>query len=349
MKEDKATHSATWKSPSNLAIVKYWGKKDFQEPVNPSVSFSLSRAYTKTTVSLAQKKGSGFTFYLDNREEPGFRPRIQKFLDHVRARVPLIGNHHINIFSTNTFPHSSGIASSASAMSALVLCLADLQQQVSDRHHLNIREVSSLARMGSGSAARSVYGGWSIWGRIPEIPESSDHYAIPLPNEIHPLFKTLHDDVLIVSGQSKKVSSSAGHAMMNDHPYREGRIIQARENTLKLIRSLEQGNMDDFIEVTENEALSLHGLMMSSMPSYTLLHPNSLRIIREISVFREATGLPVTFSLDAGPNIHLLYPHHIEEEIIAWEQKQLQTFCEDGRIIRDRIGSGPEKIIDTNR
>ncbi|WP_245531784.1 hypothetical protein [Anaerophaga thermohalophila] len=204
MQEDKPIHQTTWKSPSNLAIVKYWGKKDFQEPVNPSVSFSLSRACTKTTVSLAPKEGSGFTFCLDNREEPGFRPKIQKFLDHVRARIPLIENYHINIFSTNTFPHSSGIASSASAMSALALCLADLQQQVSDRHYLNIREVSSLARMGSGSAARSVYGGWSIWGRIPEIPESSDHYAIPLPDEIHPLFKTLHDDVLIVSGQSKK-------------------------------------------------------------------------------------------------------------------------------------------------
>ena len=339
--------TTTWQTPSNIAIVKYWGKRGLQEPVNPSISFSLSESVTKTKVSLGTEPKEDFQFLLEGKEVPGFDTKIRTFLNLAQVRLPLIKNYFLKIESSNTFPHSAGIASSASAMSALALSLADLQQQIDGNKTLDISEVSSLARLGSGSAARSVYGGWNIWGRLTEIPESSDNYAIPVPVSVAPVFQNFHDDILIVKSDSKPVSSSAGHALMNNHPYREGRIAQAHNNTLRLLKHLEEGNLEGFIDICESEALSLHALMMSSNPSYTLLQPNSLLLIEKIREFRRSREIPVSFTMDAGPNVHLLYPHEFAEEVKNWQEQQLKPLCEDGRIIRDFVGRGPQKIITT--
>lgn len=336
-----------WQTPSNIAIVKYWGKRDVQEPVNPSVSFSLSEAVTRTQITSTPSEKGGFSFHLDGKEVPGFHSKISKFLELAKVRLPIIKDHFLQIESSNTFPHSTGIASSASAMSALAFCLADLQQQITSESSLDISEVSSLARLGSGSAARSVYGGWNLWGRLTEIPESSDHYAVPVPVSVNPVFQNFHDDILIVRSDKKPVSSSAGHALMNHHPYRNGRIQQAHKNTLSLIKTLETGNLDRFIELAESEALSLHALMMSSTPSYTLLQPNSLLLIEKIRAFRKTKDIPVSFTMDAGPNIHLLYPHEFSKEIIQWQDTALKHLCEESRIIRDYVGKGPHKIINS--
>ncbi|MFW6268339.1 MAG: diphosphomevalonate/mevalonate 3,5-bisphosphate decarboxylase family protein [Marinilabiliaceae bacterium] len=344
MNETRSYFSA-WKAPSNLAIVKYWGKKGIQEPVNPSISMSLSESVTTTRVKAVPRERGSVTFRLNNREAPAFLARIEKFIINLQDRLPFLSQYHLEIDSQNTFPHSSGIASSASAMCTLTFCLADLQQQIDPSRSIHIEEVSSIARLGSGSASRSVFGGWNLWGRTTVIPESSDHYAVPL--EVAPVFQNYHDDVLIIDSSQKSVSSSHGHALMNHHPYREGRISQALENTTQLLKHLQSGNTEDFTEVAESEALSLHGLMMSSSPGYTLLRPGTLEVIHETRKFREKTGIPVAFSLDAGPNIHLLYPGSFQEEINKWEETTLKQFCENGQIIRDRVGKGPEKIIET--
>ncbi|RCW38310.1 diphosphomevalonate decarboxylase [Marinilabilia salmonicolor] len=339
--------NTTWKTPSNIAIVKYWGKRDVQEPVNPSISFSLSEATTTTKITASPSEKGGFTFLLDGKEQGSFDKKIRKFLELAQVRLPLIKDHFLKIESSNTFPHSTGIASSASAMSALAFCLADLQHQITPENPLDISEVSSVARLGSGSAARSVYGGWNLWGRLTEIPESSDHYAVPVPVSVNPVFQKFHDDILIVKSEKKPVSSSAGHALMNHHPYRNGRIKQAHDNTLNLIKYLETGNLEGFIEMAESEALSLHALMMSSTPSYTLLQPNSLLLIEKIREFRKTKDIPVSFTMDAGPNIHLLYPDEYQKEISGWQEKELQPLCEKSRIIRDNVGNGPQKIINS--
>lgn len=339
--------TSKWQAPSNIAIVKYWGKRDIQEPVNPSVSFSLSEAVSRTQITSTPSEDGGFSFHLEGKEVPGFHGKISKFLELAMGRLPMIKNHFLKIESSNTFPHSTGIASSASAMSALAFCLADLQQQITPKNSLDISEVSSLARLGSGSAARSVYGGWNLWGRLTEIPESSDHYAVPVPVSVDPVFQEFHDDILIVKSDKKPVSSSEGHALMNYHPYRTGRIKQAHKNTLSLIKILETGDLDGFIELAESEALSLHALMMSSTPSYTLLQPNSILLIEKIREFRKTKDIPVSFTMDAGPNIHLLYPHEFSKEIAQWEDTTLKPLCEDRRIITDYIGKGPQKIINS--
>ena len=343
MKNDNRSYISTWKAPSNLAIVKYWGKKGFQEPVNPSLSFSLSASFSQTRIQALEAEDPGIDFQLNGQEVPPFLSRIQSFKKTIENHLPFTRNYHLKIRSENTFPHSSGIASSASAMSSIALCLADLQQQIALSRHIDIQEVSSLARQGSGSASRSVLGGWNLWGRTPAIPESSDHYAIHL--EVADVFQNYHDDILIVDSSPKPVSSSQGHALMDHHPYREGRITQARENTIQLLKHLQSGDMEKFTEITESEALSLHSLMMSSSPGYTLMQPATLKIIREVRQFRNKTGIPVAFSMDAGPNIHLLYPDADTLAVRSWQETHIKPYLENEKIIHDLVGQGPEKII----
>ncbi len=338
------TLSSTWQSPSNLAIVKYWGKKEVQVPINPSVSFTLSEAVTITRVAISPKTGGGLSFRLDGMEQPSFLPKINTFLQLTRPFLPHLNNFFLNIESHNSFPHSSGIASSASSMSALALCLCDLEAQLAGSQTINLKLASTLARLGSGSAARSVYGGWNLWGRMPGFSKSSDNFAIPLPVTPAPIFRNLHNDILIISSKIKSVSSSEGHRLMNSHPYKEGRLRQARTNTMELTELLKSGDMDAFINLAENEALSLHALMMSSSPGYTLLHANTLEAIQRVRSWRKESNIPVGFSLDAGPNLHILYPDAYAPSVKDWMTTALVPLCESKTVIRDRIGDGPQKL-----
>ena len=334
-----------WKSPSNLAIVKYWGKKKVQKPLNPSISFSLKNAITTTRVSAKPSKEGGFTFFLDGNEKDTFNDKVANLIKMASSTLPFIATHHLTINSSNTFPHSSGIASSASSMSALALCLTDLQQIIdNEKRPLDIQGVSKLARLGSGSAARSLYGGWTVWGESNDIANSSDNYAVKLSN-VHDNFMQIANAIVIIEPKTKKVSSTQGHALMNNHPYGKARIKQANDNSLKLLEVLKSGDWNKFFDIAENEALSLHALMMSSNPGYTLLHPNSLKVIEEVRRVRSEDNLPVGFSMDAGPNIHLLYPKNEETNILLWLESNIRPLCHQQRIIFDELGDGPEKII----
>jgi diphosphomevalonate decarboxylase len=256
-----------------------------------------------------------------------------------------VKDFHLMIDTDNSFPHSSGIASSASAMSALALCIAELQVTVDgDTHDERFqREVSIMARLGSGSACRSVYGPVCLWGSTPMMPGSSDEYAIPLPN-IHPVFQTLRDSILIISEEKKQVSSSAGHGLMQGHQFASARIAQATQNLKMLLPALHSGDIVTFGRIAEAEALSLHALMMTSDPAYILIQPNTLQVIQRTKAFRESSGIPVYFTLDAGPNVHLLFPESHEAQVKAWINEELVAFCENGRVIHDHAGGGPRRL-----
>ena len=112
------------------------------------------------------------------------------------------------------------------------------------------------------------------------------------------------------------------------------------------MKTLETGDFDSFIEVVENEAMTLHSLMMSSNPSYTLLLPNTLNILNKIREFRNETKLPICFTLDAGPNVHLIFPKSIEQRINEYVEKELLVYCEPKICIKDFIGDGPKRLSD---
>lgn len=341
------TYTSSWLCPSNIALVKYWGKRPEQLPMNPSLSFSLKQARTNTAVNLGTPKAKRVNFLFEGEQSP-FSARIEKYLDKLSIEMPWINDFSFEIQSENTFPHSTGIASSASAFGALALCLADLDYQIqgaSIETDKFWQSASRLARIGSGSASRSVYGGFAWWGKSVVLKGSTDCYAVPVSAHIHKSYFSLCDAVLLVDSKKKKVSSSAGHELINDHPYREARISQANQTIAKLYELMQSdGNRLAFIDLVEQETLSLHALMMTSTPSFMLLKPGSLEIIEKIRDFRAQTRLPVGFTIDAGPNIHLLYWQEDQEAVHDFIRAELLYHTESGAWLDDRVGNGPVKL-----
>ena len=347
---DKMEGKVTYKSPSNIALVKYWGKKEHQVPANPSISFTLDTCATTTTVSYKKlnNKASDFSFDLlfDGKPKEDFKPKISTFLKRTEPYLPFLKAYHFTIETSNSFPHSSGIASSASGMSALALCLMELERELNPNMDSDFfkRKASFLARLGSGSASRSIEGNLMQWGAHKDTQESSDLYAIRYPYKVHPIFNNYQDSILLVDKGSKQVSSSLGHDLMHDHPFAEQRFDQAHKNLTKLKKVFEEGDLLEFIKIVESEALTLHAMMMTSMPYFILMKPNTLEIINKIWAFRESSKTHVCFTLDAGANVHVLYPENEKEEVYQFINNELVAYCENGQYICDQIGNGAEKL-----
>ena len=336
-----------WQSPSNIALVKYWGKRGKQLPQNPSISFTLSECRTETFIAFEKADSFGFRFFFEGQENPSFGAKIEKFLLDNQAFFPFINQLHLKVESRNTFPHSSGIASSASSMSAFVMGLLEIESLLvgPSTGSGTLTKASYFSRLASGSAARSVYPKMALWGATEAYEGSSDEYAVPLENDIHPIFKTFHDSILIVSGETKSVSSRAGHALMEGNPYAPARYAQANENIKNLLAALKSGDLETFMNITESEALQLHALMMCSNPSFILMKPNTLRIIEAVREFRNETHIPLCFTLDAGPNVHLLYPESEAEIVEDFIKNTLLAYCDEGRWMADHVGHGPKKLL----
>lgn len=339
-----------WTCPSNIALIKYWGKKPGQIPMNPSLSMTLQEARTTMRIRYSYKpgyRGERLLFRFEGKEAPAFRERIRTYLDGLAALLPFLAQTRLEIDSENSFPHSSGIASSASAMGALALCLVQLEVSLAgpvDRE-LFWQKASRLARLGSGSASRSIYPQFAMWGRSGLWEKSSDEFAVPV-KAVHETFRDLRDSILLVDEGPKPVSSSRGHSLMATNPFAEVRYRQAGENLERMQGVLREGDWQGFISIMEEEALSLHALMMTGRPGYVLLKPGSLAILQGIRQFREETGCRLGFTLDAGANVHLLYAGADAGRVDALISTRLLGYCENGRVIRDRIGTGPQKLED---
>src|SRR5690606_20445530 len=143
---------------------------------------------------------------------------------------------------------------------------------------------------------------------------SSDLYATEI-NDVHENFKHMLDAILIVDDEPKKVSSSVGHSLMNNHMYAENRFLQANKHAAIIIKTLYNGDFEEFIQITESEALALHAMMMTSENYYLLMKPGTIHAIEKIVDFRKRTGVPICFTLDAGPNVHVLYPEKYKNDV----------------------------------
>ena len=244
---------------------------------------------------------------------------------------------NIHVETKNTFPHGTGIASSASGMSAFALGLTDYifssAQLPQDEKFFQV--ASYLSRLASGSACRSIYGGFASWGDI------SNEYASPF--EVHPDLAHLQDTVLVVSAEEKIVSSRAGHDRMSGHGFAAARYVEAKKNYERLTSAMKSGDFNEVGLILENEALQLHAMMMTSPHSFTLLRPNTLAAIEAVRAFRAETKLPLYFTLDAGPNLHLIYPEENKNKISTFIGTELKPLSVS--IIDDQRGEGPVKCL----
>jgi len=339
--ETKEFHSE-WISPSNIAFIKYWGKKGHQIPANPSFSMTLSQCVTKTSVKFTPSENLFVDLKLDGVSMPSFGAKIETYLISIADELPWIKNLNISVETSNTFPHGTGIASSASGMSAFALNLMSYISFLSSesKDDLFYKRASYLARLASGSACRSIFGGFSSWGEYGPS-DASDKYASPLIP--HADLSFLHDSILVVSSQEKKTSSTSGHKKMDEHYFAQARYRQARDHFDRGIAALKTGDMEEVGSLLEKEALSLHGMMMTTPDYYMLMRPNTLKIIELIWDFRSSTKIPLYFTLDAGPNLHLIYPDYYKNKVQTFITHELSNFCE--QIIHDFTGKGPSQCL----
>lgn len=340
--------SFKWSAPSNIALVKYWGKKENQIPANPSISFTLNNCKTITSITVTKKAPTAdisFDLLFEGKPKEDFKPKILKFLQRIEKYCPYIKEYHFVIDTNNTFPHSSGIASSASGMAALAMNIMALEKEInpSITEAYFFQKASFLARLGSGSACRSVKGEVVIWGEHKETENTSNLFGIAF-DDLHANFKNYQDTILLVDKGEKQVSSTIGHDLMNGHPFAQQRFAQAHTNLSKIKAILASGNIEAFITIVESEALTLHAMMMASNPYFILMKPNTLEIINAIWRFRNKTKTLVCFTLDAGANVHVLYPENVKDKVLQFINSELVGYCQNEQYICDAIGNGAKSF-----
>jgi diphosphomevalonate decarboxylase len=316
----------------NIALIKYWGKQPFESdpdrnwPLNPSLSFTLSRARTRLEISAAPE----FSLWMDGA--PAGENDAKKFRDHVaRMHAALSERHWITgpapqkfrIDSSNNFPTGTGMASSASAFAALTVGLMGYWMGVeSARQRLeeNRSWISSLARRGSGSAARSLFGNWSYW-------EGAEARAVPCPWE-------LRDTVVIFSTQPKKIPSSQGHEAARTSPLLPARLRNLSSRIDRVRQALEARSLAQLGPLIEEEALEMHQVAESGSPAVSYLSPESRNFIRYLQSLKNRDFY---FTADAGPNLHLISERSIEPEI----QQALTALRMSATLWADQAGAGP--------
>ncbi len=299
--------TANAQASPNIAFIKYWGNRDevLRLPVNGSLSMNLGGLYARTRVTydpdLAQDE-----FTLNGQlQTGGSLVRVSRFLDRVRA---LAGETcFARVDSENNFPTGAGIASSAAAFAALSLAASSAAGL-----NLSERELSRLARLGSGSACRSVPGGFVEWQ--PGAGDE-DSYAFSIAPPDH---WDLVDCIAVLQAGHKPVGSTEGHALAGTSPLQAARVIDAPRR-LDLCRSaLLRRDFAALADVVEQDSNIMHAVMMTSTPPLFYWEPSSLFIMKSVRDWRQA-GRPVCYTLDAGPNVHVL----TTSEHVPWLQAQL--------------------------
>lgn len=284
---------ATAVAHPNIALIKYWGKVDeaLNLPANPSISMNLATLTTVTTVEFQLDLPDDIVTIDDQRAAGRARDRVVAHLDRVRDLASI--GERARVCSRNDFPAGTGLASSASAFAALSLAATRAAGLC-----LGEAELSRLARLASGSACRSVPGGFSLW----EGDTDENSYARQVAPQEH---WDLCDVVAVVSRQHKAVSSHDGHALAPTSPLYSARLAGVPELLSEVRTGILERNLEAVGRAVEVDALAMHGVMMTSRPSLLYWLPATVAVLRTVRSWH-GTGLTAFFTLDAGPNVHCL-------------------------------------------
>lgn len=307
---------ATAIAPANIAFIKYWGKKDpeLRLPLNDSISMNLSNCLTTTTVEFSDKYQEDYfellpynhrkkllehNFAVNNEE----KKRVIKHLNRIRKSAKL--KCFAKIVSQNNFPASVGIASSASGFAALTVAgCAALNVDISEK------ELTILARIGSGSACRSIPDGFVEW-KFGESSETSFAYSL-YPNN----YWNLRDLVVLVANQAKKVATSEGMGNVWSSPLMKKRIENVNNRIKKIKKALKDKDLSMLGEMIEEETDEMHEVMQTQKPSLIYRTKETLKIMQDVQSWRKE-GLEVYYTIDAGPNVHLICQEKDEEKVIV--------------------------------
>ncbi len=279
---------ATAIAPANIAFIKYWGKKDakLRLPYNPSISMNISACTTTTTVEFSPH------FEQDIVSEGFDKKRILAQVDMLRARAGVV--LRVRISTKNSFPASAGIASSASGFAALTMAgAAALGLKYSEK------ELTGLARLGSGSACRSIPDGFVKW---------EGEYAYSL---YPPEYWDIRDILVVVDKNTKKISSSEGHDRVNTSPFFTKRLKVLPDRIRRLEQALHEKNFQAFGDVIEEECLDMHHVMQTQDPPLYYWNESTKQVLHDI----KKSGIPAYFTIDAGPNVHIMCEGNDEKKV----------------------------------
>ncbi len=314
---------ATAIAPSNIAFIKYWGKKNevLHLPLNGSVSMNLNNLITTTTVEF----NPGFTkdiLVIDNETNSKEIDRAVKHIDLVRKRAHIFLK--AKVVSKNNFPKGTGLSSSASGFAALTLAASKAAE-------LNVseKELSILARQGSGSACRSIPDGFVEWleGNSNETSYAKSLY----PSN----YWDIADVVVIISDEKKDISSTEGQKLATTSPFFSVRLAAIKDKILKIKKLLNKKDFIHFGELIEGEALELHAVMLTSQPSLIYWLPGTIKMMKLVKNWRN-NGLHVYFTVNTGQDIHLI----VEEKNIEPLIKKLKKIKEIKKIIVNKPAVG---------
>ena len=285
---------ATARAGANIAFVKYWGNRDdtLRLPLTNSLSMTLDTAETITTVIFDPNLPED-ELVLNERVITGEAlTRVSQHLDRLRQLKGL--RWRARVISRNTFPTGAGIASSASAFAALTVAAAAALGL-----DLSPRELSLWARLGSGSAARSIFGGYV---ELQTATRHEDAWAYPVAPPEH---WRLADVIAVVSRSHKAVGSTGGHRLAHTSPLNFGRLAHVHTALAQARSAILARDLEMLGEIVEQDALAMHAVMMTSRPSLLYWEPGTVAVMHAVRRWR-SEGVPAYFTIDAGPNVHII-------------------------------------------
>ncbi|CAI2598251.1 hypothetical protein AKUH1B302M_07170 [Apilactobacillus kunkeei] len=302
----------TARAHTNIALVKYWGKENEELiiPANSSLSLTLDEFYTDTSVHFDESLSSDEVTLNGKVIED---EKITKFMDIIRKKSNI--NAFASIESTNHVPTSAGLASSASAYAALAAA-------GSKAYGLNLSQkgLSRLARRGSGSATRSIFGGFAAWNKGTD-DESSYGYSIE-----NPVKMDINMIAIILDNQPKKISSRKGMKIsIETSPYYQSWIKQTTADFQIIEEAIKENDFTTLGKTAELNAMRMHSLTLSSDPSYLYINADSLKVINMVKELRE-TGVECYYTMDAGPNVKIICQ---SDKISAITDKLSDKFSND--------------------
>lgn len=325
MKPGKSTAAAC----SNVPFIKYWGNRDAARrvPLNDSISMNLDHATTTTTVAFDEQLNEDEVMIGDKAATELAKARVVEHLNRIRALAKMETKARVE--SHNTFPMGVGIASSASGFAALTL--AGTHAAGLD---LSEKELSMLARRASGSASRSVPGGFVEWVTGSDIDQS---YATSIAQ---PDYWDLRDAIAIVTTVEKAISSTEGHKAAPTSLFLPERLNALPVRFHRVRRAVLSKDLALLGPAIEDEAIEMHMIAMTSRPRILYWAPGTVRVIQEVLRWRN-DGLAVYFTLDAGPNVHLICEGKDAEQVteLARQLPEVQS------IISNRPG-GPAQTVE---
>jgi len=320
--------TATAQASPNIAFIKYWGNRDnsLRVPMNGSISMNLEGLYTRTTVSFQPSLPFDELIINGHEIRGAGLERISYILDIIRGKAKL--HERAEVISENNFPSGAGIASSAAAFAALTLAGSKAAGL-----NLSEPELSRLARRGSGSASRSIPGGFVEW-QAGTRDEDSFAFSIAGPDHWN-----LRDCVAIVSASHKKTGSTEGHGIAATSPLQAARVADAPRRLEICRNAILARDFNMFASIVELDSDIMHAVMMTSTPALHYWKPASLEVMNCVRQW-QTEGIPVCYTVDAGPNVHVIC-REPEAPVI---DKRLREIAGVENVLVARAG-GPAKIV----